>query len=171
MGVATPLTGQIAFSDLNSGILQQGTTTQLNMNTAGARLGYGSTSQVSISNLRGCFGLTVSSFTFQPANKYSPAYYYAAPGVTFSPSGDTIQTIIQITLSDPDYDGFGFNNTPPAAGASYYGTNVTRVASDNTLRSVTSSGDPLYPPTSSTFYANPGVVNSTAGHTFGWKFG
>lgn len=51
---------QIGFSDLNVEILQQASTTQTDLNTSGVRLGYGSTGQVSISQLRKAYGATVT---------------------------------------------------------------------------------------------------------------
>ena len=110
MGTATPKTGQIAFSDLNTGILQAGSTASLNMNTAAQRMGYSLTEQVSISLLRGCIGFA-TAFSLIPASKFVPAYYDAAPNLTYSPAGDKIQLV-------QGSSGFGFDavNMSSSAG-------------------------------------------------------
>lgn len=163
MGIATPKTGQIAFSDLNDGILQTTTTAQLDMNTAAQRMGYGTTAQVSISQLRGCVGLT-TSFTFQPASKFTPAYWGASPGLTYNSAGDFINQINENpfnTAADVAYFyGSGFN--PPGTG--WKGTDVTRVASENTVRNILGVDE---------FAVNfdPGVIDGSASRSFGFKFG
>ena len=89
MGTATPRSGQIAFSDLNTGILNAGSTASLNMNTAAVRMGYGSTSQVSISLLRGSSGGTFT-IGYSPPSKFLPGYYgYSQVFSIGSITGDT----------------------------------------------------------------------------------
>ena len=53
--MATPA-GQISFGDLSVEILQAGSTSHRDMNDAGVRLGYGSTAQLSISQLKKAWG-------------------------------------------------------------------------------------------------------------------
>lgn len=164
MGVATPKSGQIAFSDLNSGILQAGTTAQLDMNTAGARLGYGSTSQLSISNLRGCLGFT-TGFTLQPATKYTPAYYQSPQlSLTYSPNSDFVYYVQGPGVINTDNISFyapGFAD--PSAG--WKATNITIVASENTTRTIDNSLT-----SNSVVQFTPAIINSTAVRAFGVKF-
>lgn len=77
--MATP-TGQISFGDLNTEIMQAGSTTQRNMNDAGVRLGYGSTAQLSISQLKKAWAATVTEGT--SSDKYGSYYgFQTSPSV------------------------------------------------------------------------------------------
>jgi hypothetical protein len=60
--MATPTTN-FGFSSLNTEIFQRTSTTAISLNDAGAMLGYGATSQVSLSDLRRAFGGVVTSDT------------------------------------------------------------------------------------------------------------
>jgi hypothetical protein len=170
MGVATPKTGQIAFSDLSDGILQQGTTSQLNMNTAGVRMGFGSTSQLSISELRGCVGLS-TSFTLQPATKFVPQHYAAFPNLTYNSAGDFIYSVGENPFNPAPPGGTdgtdyitlyasGFN--PPGPG--WQGGSVNRAASEGSTKTITGA-DISY------FYMQPQVVDGTTSRAFGFRFG
>jgi hypothetical protein len=98
--MATP-TGQIAFSDLNTELLRAGSTAQLNMNTAGVRLGFGSTSQLSISELKKAWGATITCGSI--TNKFGTRSGYdssvspaigSMDSITYTPGNEigTIQT-------------------------------------------------------------------------------
>lgn len=149
MGTATPKTGAISFSQLNTGILNASGTAQLNMNTAAQRLGYSTTGQVSMSNLRGCTGGeftigqyydskldatytgyelffstgSISGELYSPSNGRVTGIYNLKPG-NLTPPG----TSSQFNLDDPDDLG------PPASG--WAGTDVTRAAINNTQRTI-----------------------------------
>lgn len=143
MGTATPKTGQIAFSDLNTGILNAGSTASLNMNTAAQRMGYSTTGQVSISLLRGCSGGTIS-IAFQPPTKFVPGFYgYSAAYGLGSITGATYQspflvqsltgpgspsTVTSFFLADGSY------NAPTSP---WQGTDVTRACTADTSRTIT----------------------------------
>jgi hypothetical protein len=103
MGTATPRSGQIAFSDLNTGILNAGSSASLNMNTAAVRMGYGSTSQVSLSQLRGCSGGTMT-IGYSPPSKFLPGYYgYSDIFNIGSITGDTYSSPWRVSdITQPD---------------------------------------------------------------------
>lgn len=147
MGIATPQSGQIAFSDINVGILNAGSTAQLDMNTAAVRLGYGSTSQVSISNLRGATGGVVTIAYRAPAKFVPGGYGYdslfspqagSATGITYRPAPEST---FLYQIFDGEFDtgttSIGMWNadfsSPPAG---WQGTNVTRAALGDGQRTI-----------------------------------
>jgi len=163
MGTATPKTGQIAFSDLNTGILQAGSTTSLNMNTAAQRMGYSLTGEVSISLLRGCIGFA-TAFTFYPASKYVPAYYAAEPNLTYSPAGDKIVSVVG--SSGFGYDGAGLSGGSPGSDPSigWRGTSATRIVVNDSSRTLSPAA------TNTAVYGTPSILDSTASRGIGLKF-
>ena len=153
MGELTPKTGQIAFSDLNTGILNAGSTASLNMNTAAVRLGFGSTAQVSISNLRGCTGGTLT-VGYRTGSKFvSGGYGYdrvisttgSATGVTYRASDGTAVN----QMMDLDFDNNRVfctmaKSDTSAPDAAYDAPALNRVAYDDSVRSIISTGAGSY---------------------------
>jgi hypothetical protein len=147
MGIATPKTGQIAFSDLNVGIMNAGSTASLNMNTAAQRLGYGGTGQVSISNLRGCAGGTLT-VGYRTGSKFIPGGYGydtvlsstgSATGVTYQSDGTYVAQMMDL---DSDSNRIFCNLLQPDASppfSGWQGTNLNRAAFDNAERTITSA--------------------------------
>jgi hypothetical protein len=139
--MATPATGAISFADLNTQLLQAGSTAQVSMNSAAQRLGFGATSQVSISELRKAYGATVTCDFFSDFKFVSLWGYFA-----FFPLGsvDNASIVSSQTLEiagtagdgglNPVSTSFGFVNV--ASG--YEGTNVNIVATANTSRTIDS---------------------------------
>jgi hypothetical protein len=177
MGIATPKTGAISFSQLNTGILNASSTAQLNMNTAAQRLGYSTTGQVSMSNLRGCTGgeFTIGQYY---DSKIDVTYTgYVGPLSTGSITGELYATNDGIVSGI--YNNKPGNLTPPGPVASFElvdpddlfsvpptGWNadaVTRAAISNTERTISGAGG-LYVPVT---YTMP--VSGTT--TWGLKFG
>lgn len=143
MGILTPKTGQIAFSDLNVGILNAGSTASLNMNTAAVRLGFGSTGQVALSNLRGCTGGVITVAYRDPTKFIEGGYGFddiigpvgSCTGVTYNATPFTISAIF-----DGDTDAnrtFCRLGGTPTAG--FRGTNVNRAALADTTRTVSNA--------------------------------
>lgn len=170
MGTATPRSGQIAFSDLNTGILNAGSTDSLNMNTAAVRMGYGSTSQVSISLLRGCSGGTIT-IGFYPPSKFLPGSYgYSALYSIGSITGATYQSPFLVTaLTGPDsfpstQSQFLLTDSSYIAPTSpWQGLDVTRACTADTSRTITGTADLSVDIT----YTMP----TTGSLTWGLKFG
>ena len=160
MGTATPKTGQISFADLNTGILQAGSTAQLNMNTAGVRMGYGSTAQLSMSDLRGCYGVSASTY-LAPGTKYVPPFY-RTPEYTHSAAYDAFY-IVQGTFGQDDNINFLY-----VSGAGWDGSNLNRIAIDGGTKTYTAGS-----PASSYGYVTPNFVptTTTASFTVGLRFG
>lgn len=156
MGLATPKTGQIAFSDLNTGILNASSSAQLNMNDAAFRLGYSTTGQVSLSQLRGCTGgeftigfaydskLGLEYYGYSEYSQYGGGFG-SATGTLYRTNDGEVESIYNITftLGSPGagttfllYDPDGFYGNP-AAG--WTGDDVTRAAIANVQRSIGST--------------------------------
>jgi hypothetical protein len=169
MGLALAKTGSVSFSQLNDSILQTTTTTQLDMATAGVRLGYPSGTTLSMSNFRGGIGFQVTSatWTYVPGSKFVAGYWTSQQILlTGAYDGLYMQTSAYIA-SDivvfPYYSG--------APGGYYGANNVTRAVSNNVTRtySIAAADTTGYmapsiigesPPPS-----NPGTI------TFGFVFG
>jgi hypothetical protein len=141
--MATP-TGQISFGDLSVEILQAGSTSQRNMNDAAVRLGYGSTSQVSISNLKKAWGCTITEG--QQTDKFGTQYGFDQYLFTYGSSDDTSitgSTVLQYAkfISGANtITGFFIPGTPTyetgfratdVGRLAYGGTNITGFASFN----------------------------------------
>lgn len=84
--MATP-SGQISFGDLSVEILQAGSTSQRSLNDAGVRLGYGATSQVSISQLKKAWGCTITEGSY--SDKFGVQYGFDQYIYLFGSSNDT----------------------------------------------------------------------------------
>jgi len=128
--MATPATGAISFSDLNTEIMQVGSTTQRSMNSAAQRLGYGATSQVSMSDLRKAYGATVTCGVY--ADKFVVITGYD----TTYPIGSVDDSLI---VGSQNLDGAATANSINYAywntlESGYEGTNVNRIATADTLR-------------------------------------
>jgi hypothetical protein len=172
MGTATPRSGQIAFSDLNTGILNAGSTASLNMNTAAVRMGYSSTGQVSLSQLRGCSGGTFTIGYVPPSKFISGFYGYSAIiGPAGSITGEIYQSPFRITdLTQPDsvpsstrfYLSSGSPNfTAPTSP--WRASDITRACIADAVRSGTGADDTTY---------NTNFNMPTSGTlTWGLKFG
>lgn len=100
--MTTP-TGQISFGDLNTEIMQAGSTAQRNMNDAGVRLGYGSTAQLSISQLKNAWAATVTEGTY--TDKFGSSYGFLS-GVSTGSIDDASITATS-TCTDTYYGTFG----------------------------------------------------------------
>lgn len=156
MGTATPKTGQISFADLNTGILQASSTAQVDMNTAAQRIGFGATSQLSMSELRGCYGVA-TTWNVQPATKYAPSYYYS-PEYTHSPAYDAFY-MVQDAYGGSDSISFLY-----LSGTGWDGTNLNRFAVAATLKTYTSGS--AYGGTTT-----PNWINGGNGTAVGLRFG
>lgn len=87
--MATP-SGQISFADLSVEILQAGSTSQRSLNDAGVRLGYGATSQVSISQLKKAWGCTITEGSF--SDKFGSQYGFDAFFYSYGSTNDSTIT-------------------------------------------------------------------------------
>ena len=139
--MATP-TGQIAFSDLNTELLRAGSTAQLNMNSAGQRLGYGGSSQVSISELKKSFGATVTCGTY--TDKFGTTTGFA-PGIGPPPGIGSMDSATYTPGYSFSYlaTGFGLNSlqsSPSAPGFAF--DTINRFALDNSTRGISIPGYP-----------------------------
>jgi hypothetical protein len=85
--MATPASGQISFADLNTEILQATGSTQLNMNDAGVRCGFGATSQLSLSQLYKAWGCTITEGTY--TDKFGTNYGYNNYLYTYGSTNDS----------------------------------------------------------------------------------
>jgi len=137
--MATP-TGQIAFSDLNGEILQATTSNQLNMNTAGVRLGYGSTSQLSISELKKAYGATITCGSY--TDKFGTITGYN-PSVAIGSIDDGQYTpgYYVVSCSSGTFGGTNSLYTDPAS-TGFLPSGINRIAASDSLRSVTGADDP-----------------------------
>lgn len=147
MGTATPRTGQIAFSDLNTGILNASSTAALNMNTAAERMGYSTTGQVSLSLLRGSSGGTIT-IGFQPPTKFVPGFYgYSSVYSTGSITGAIYQSPFRVqSLEGPGSPStvtsfFLADGSYAAPTSPWRGLDVTRACTANASRTITGSTD------------------------------
>lgn len=174
MGISTPQSGQIAFSDLNVGILNASLTAQIDLNTAAARLGYGSTSQVSISNLRGCTGGTLTIGYRAPDKFISGGYGYdavftpfagSATGVTYRPAPESTYLYrifdVDSTTGETEFAMWNADFTEPPSG--FQGTSVTRAALADGQRTLGSS--------TSTVVAVTYTMPTSGTISWGLKFG
>lgn len=131
--MATPATGAISFSDLNTEIMQVGSTTQRSMNSAAQRLGFGATSQVSMSDLRKAYGATVTCGVY--ADKFVTITGYD----TNYPIGSVDDSVIvgsqnlngAATAFTGSTTNYAYWN---AVETGYEATNVSRIATADTLR-------------------------------------
>lgn len=145
--MATPKTGAISFSDLNIELMQEGSTAQRSISSAGARMGYTAGSQVSMSDLTGCFGGTVTAGTFagdkymSTVDGYFDGYAGSVDDRVYTPGG-YIKSIYEQYAENPNLtqiiiSGDPTNLTTPPAG--FYGTNINRVALADTTKSINTS--------------------------------
>lgn len=151
--MATPKTGSISFSQLNSEIMRTSTTTQRSLNEAAQRLGYGATSQVSMSDLRGCAGMTITcGSTYVPATKYVPGYNidgyttYTSPVTGSIPNYDwmVVSDCEVRELADTDDVTTGLVITSGGGGEpvdGYRASQLARLAIANTLYSHSAVGN------------------------------
>lgn len=128
--MATP-TGQISFGDLNTEIMQAGSTTQRNMNDAGVRLGYGSTAQLSISQLKKAWAATVTEGT--SSDKYGSYYGFQTspnPNPACGSIDDSTITSGGSYLFQTSYGTFGGSTVTQWDGleAGFRATAITRWA-------------------------------------------
>lgn len=140
--MATPTT-TLGFSNLNTEILQRTSTTQISLNDAGVRLGYGATSQVSLSDLRRAYGATITSGSYTD-KFFSFTGYDRLPigsGNTGAIDDDTINAaspLVKIAY----FASFAGSNTIAyldQTSSPFLGSNIARVATANTLRTVRST--------------------------------
>lgn len=139
--MATPATGAISFADLNSEIVRQSSTAQLSMNTAAQRLGYGATSQVSMSDLRKSYGATVTAGLFNGGGGdiytgYDPGFGIGSVDYSTITGSMTLSAAVSLTLdSDLQYSDIVFANYITG----YNGTDVNRVAIANDVKTIDSA--------------------------------
>jgi hypothetical protein len=139
--MATPASGAISFSDLSSEIVRQTSTAQLSMNTAAQRLGYGSTSQVSMSDLRKCYGATVTAGLFNGGGGdiytgYDPGFGIGSVDYATITGSMTLYGATSYTLNGVlQYSDVIFLNYITG----YNGTDVNRVAIANDTKTIDSA--------------------------------
>lgn len=154
--MATPATGAISFSDLRGEIMQSGSGA-ISLNTAAARLGFGSTSQVSISELRKCYGATITAGTQNVSGK---GFDFTFDGYIVSTIGSIDNDVLtsgQVLEAAYTFYDFGVLQAtvlefsfPSTSG--FESTNVNRVATANTTRTISStSSDEVFLATSYVF--------------------
>ncbi len=164
--MATPTTN-FGFSSLNTEILQRTSTTAISLNDAAVRLGYGATSQVSLSDLRRAYGATITSV--REENKFYTATGYNSGIPIGSVDDDTISASSPVQTLYGAFTIFGSPNqsfiTLGADPATPFQANqVIRAATANTVRTITANTNNTEFQISSYVFPDSGTV------TIGLKF-
>jgi hypothetical protein len=135
--MATPASGEISFSDLRTEIMQSGSGAISigGSGGAGERLGYGTSDQISMSDLRKAWGATITCGTY--TDKFGTTNGYSA---TFSPALGSMN-------SSTYTPGYGIDSIATGSGINYcyYNeapggydviNNLNRFALGNSLRTI-----------------------------------
>lgn len=142
--MATPTTN-FGFSSLNTEILQRTSTTSISLNDAGVRLGYGATSQVSLSDLRRAYGATITSGQY--TSKFlSFTGYNKDFGPTGSVDNMTINASSPLATLNSFFSATGGNTLAAfTTGNPFFANQLSRVATANTVRTRTGNlADPNF---------------------------
>jgi hypothetical protein len=135
--MATPTTN-FGFSSLNTEILQRTSTTSIGLNDAAVRLGYGATSQVSLSDLRRAYGATVTCGSF--SSKFLSLTGYSS---AFGPTGSIDDNVINVSSPNATLNGVysivGGNTLASleTTASPFLGSQCQRFATVNTQRTIT----------------------------------
>lgn len=134
--MATPTTN-FGFSSLNTEILQRSSTTQIGLNDAAVRLGYGATSQVSLSALRRAYGATITSGSYT-----SKFISFTGYNPNLGPTGSIDDNIVNVSspaVTLNSFVTFSSGNTIASftTASPFLGSQCQRVATGNALRTIT----------------------------------